>query len=76
MHADPAVAMQRDMVMNNIYMGEGSLDSFVGGQEVSNCVILVLRECIWNVPVVWLVLPVFDDTSSQGLPPNQVVYTT
>ena len=39
-------------------------------------VILVLRECIWNVPAVSLDLPTFDDTSSLGSPPREVVYPT
>ena len=34
--------------------------------------ILVLRGCIWNAPVVSLVFPAFDDTSSLGSP-RQVV---
>ena len=34
--------------------------------------ILVLRECIWNLPVVSLVLPDFDDSGSLGSPPHQV----
>ena len=29
-------------------------------------VILVLRECVWNVPAVSLSLPAFDDTGSLG----------
>ena len=41
------------------------------GQGPSAHVILVLRECIWNVPVV---LPDFDNTVSLGSPPHQVVY--
>ena len=36
-------------------------------------VILVLRECIWNVPAVLLVLPAFDYTDSLGSSPRQVV---
>ena len=37
-------------------------------------VILVLPECIWNVPAVKLILSTFEDTSSLGPPPHQVVY--
>ena len=37
-------------------------------------VILVLRECILNVPTVSLVLPAFNDTCSLGPPPRQEVY--
>ena len=37
-------------------------------------VILVLRECISNAPVVSLVLPAFENASSLGSPPHQVVY--
>ena len=44
--------------------GEGSL-------EFRDRVILVLHECIRNVPAVSLVLPAFDNT---GSPPRQVVY--
>ena len=46
---------------------------FLGGQGACTRVILALRECIWNVPAVSLVLPVFDDTGSLGSP-RQVVY--
>ena len=35
------------------------------------CVILILCECIWNVPKVSLVLLAFDDTGSLGYPPFQ-----
>ena len=38
------------------------------------CVILVLRECIWNVSMVSLVLPAFNNTGSLGSLPHQVVY--
>ena len=38
------------------------------------CVILVLRECIWNTPEVSLVLPAFDVTGSLGSPSRQVVH--
>ena len=44
-----------------------------GGQVARARVILVLWECIWNVPVVSLVLPAFDDTTPLGSP-RQVVY--
>ena len=37
-------------------------------------VIFVLRECIWNVPAVSLVLPTLEDTGSLGSPLRQVVY--
>ena len=46
----------------------------LGGLGASPRVILVLRQYIWNVPEVLLVLPAFDDTSSLGSPPHQVVY--
>ena len=36
--------------------------------------ILVLRECIWNVAAALLVLPTFDDTDSLGSFPRQVIY--
>ena len=54
--------------------GEGVWVQLLGGQEVRAVVILVLRECIWNVPVASLVLPAFDDTGFLGSPPCQVVY--
>ena len=44
------------------------------GQGARIGVILVLRERIWNVLAVSLVLPTFDDTGSLGSPPHQVVY--
>ena len=53
--------------------GGGSLGSIVGGQGPRARVILVLRECIRNTPVVLLVFPAFADTSSLGSPPRQVV---
>ena len=34
---------------------------------------LVLRECIWNAPVVSFVLPGFDNTGSLGFPPRREV---
>ena len=37
-------------------------------------IILVLRGCICNAPAVSLVLPAFDDTTSQSYPPRYVVY--
>ena len=37
-------------------------------------VILVLRECMWNVPEVSIVLPAFNDTGSLVYPPRQVIY--
>ena len=46
----------------------------VGGQETRARSILVLRECIWNVPAVSLVLPAFDGTGSPGYPPHRLVY--
>ena len=36
--------------------------------------VLLLRECIWNAPVVSLVLPAFDDNGSLGSPPSRKVY--
>ena len=47
---------------------------FLGGQGARAGVILVLRECIWNMPAVLRVLQGFDDTGSLGSPPRQVVY--
>ena len=46
------------------------------GQGARARVVLVLREGIWNVPVVSLVLPAFDDTSSPGYPPLGVVLSS
>ena len=45
----------------------------LGGQGARALVILVLRECIWNVAAVPLVLPTFDDTGSLAFPPRRVV---
>ena len=45
----------------------------LGGQGTRTCFILVLRECIGNVPTVSLVLPTYDDTSSLCSPPRRVV---
>ena len=47
----------------------------LGGIGARARVILVLRECIWNVPAVSLVLPIFDDTGSMGYS-RLVVYPT
>ena len=46
----------------------------MGSLGSNSRVILVLPECIWNVSAVSLVLPGFDDTSSLGSPPCEVVY--
>ena len=46
----------------------------LAGQGACARVILVLCESIWNVPMVSLVLTAFDDPSSLGSPPRQVVY--
>ena len=54
--------------------GAGSLGLIVGGQGACIHVILILCECIWNAPMVLLVLPTFDNTGSLGFPPHQVVY--
>ena len=51
-----------------------SLDSLEGGQGARDRVILVLRECNWNAPAVSFDFLAFDDTSSLGSPPHQVVY--
>ena len=53
---------------------EGVWVQLLGGQGARDRVILVLRDCIWNEPGVPLVLPAFDDASSLGSPPHQVVY--
>ena len=44
------------------------------GQGARALFILVLRECIWNMPAVSLVLPAFNDTGSLGSLPHQVDY--
>ena len=44
------------------------------GQGARTRVILVIRECIWNMPTVSLVLSAFDDTGSPGYPFRRVVY--
>ena len=50
------------------------MGSILGGQGVRTRVTLVLRECIWNAPVVSFVLSAFDDAASLGSPPRQSVY--
>ena len=45
----------------------------LGGQG-TRARVLVLRECIWNAPLVSLALLAFDDTGSLGSPSRQVVY--
>ena len=47
---------------------------YIWGHGACARVILVLLECIWNVPADSLVLPAFDDAGSLGSPPLQVVY--
>ena len=44
------------------------------GPRARACVILVLRECIWNAPTASLVFPDFDDIGSLGYSLSQVVY--
>ena len=54
-------------------LGGGVWVQLLGGQGACTCVILVLCECIWNVPAVSLVLPAFDNTGSLGSPPSDVL---
>ena len=64
-------------LLNHIILKGGVGEVWVqllGGQGACVCVILVLRECIWNTPPVSFVFPAFDDTSFLGSPPRQVVY--
>ena len=49
-------------------MGRGGLGSIIVGLRDHTRVILVLCECIWSAPMILLVLPAFDDTSSLGCP--------
>ena len=58
-----------------MYGVEGVWVQLLGDQGPCACVILVLRESIWNVPTVPVVLLAFDNTSSLIPPPHQVVYT-
>ena len=53
----------------------GDWFQLLGSKGARPHVILVLRECIWNVPAVSIVPSAFDDTSSLGSPPRQVFYT-
>ena len=46
----------------------------MGKVRGSALVILVLGECIRNVPALSLVLPTFDDTGSLGFAPRRVFY--
>ena len=52
----------------------GILVSIVGDEGPRACIILVLRECIWNAPAVSFVFPAYDDTGSLGSPPRRVVF--
>ena len=52
----------------------GDWVQLLGGQGARTRVFLVIRECIWNAPAISLVLSAFDDISSLGAPPRQVVY--
>ena len=54
--------------------GTSESGSIVGDQEGCSCVILVLRECIWNTPTFSLALPAFDDTVSLGFLSRRVIY--
>ena len=54
-----------------LYGVGGDWVQLLKGQGSRACVI---RECIWNVPAVSLVLPAFDSTGSLGSIPRQVVY--
>ena len=44
------------------------MSSNIGGSGARARVILVLRECIWNVPMASLVLSPFDDTDFLSFP--------
>ena len=55
-------------------MGWGVSEFNFWGQETHVRVILVLRECIWNMLAVLLVPLAFDDTGFLGSPPCFVVY--
>ena len=59
-----------------VYLNEwlGGVSSIVEGSGARTCVTHDLRKCIWNVPVVSLVLQTFDNTGSLGSPLHQVVY--
>ena len=50
------------------------MGSIVEGQGTRAGVIFVLRECIWNAPLLSLVLPAFDNTGSLGSLPCRVIY--
>ena len=75
MWADPVMAGFRYLFNIYIYGVRGVwIQLLGGGQWACARVILTLCECIWNVPVVLIVLPAFDDTSSLSSPPDQMVY--
>ena len=74
----PSPTIELRLPASYIYIyikSEGSLGSIVGGSGVRTRIILVLRECIWNVLLVSLSLSAFDDTSSLRYPPHHVVYS-
>ena len=56
-------------------MISGAMFVYLGVHGASACVIVVLRECILNVPAVSLVLSTYNDTGSLGSPPRQVIYS-
>ena len=56
-----------------IYGVGGVWVQLLGGQRACAYVILVLHESIWNALAITLVLLAFEDTSSLGSPPYQVV---
>ena len=60
--------------ITHICRGGVNLSSLVGGSGARCCVILVLREFIFNTPAISFILPAFDDTGSLGPPPRRVVY--
>ena len=51
-----------------IYMVDGVWVQLLGDHVALARVVLVLRECIWNAPVVSRALSAFDDTGSLGSP--------
>ena len=57
-----------------IYGVKGVWFQLLRGQGARALVTLVLYGCVWNVPVVSLSLPTFDDTGCLGSPLRQVIY--